>query len=174
MSISRLIERLNDRAHDSARATDLGHGILDGKGNPVFYVAHSPALPQHIVATEELLGFQLPDLLREMYLKVGNGGFGPGYGLIGVKDGMVEAGSSITSFYVSSQKTDPDEPMSHWPDRLLPICSWGCGIYSCIDCSKPNSPIIVFDPNASDYLPWEECFIPYTPSFEAWIEAWLD
>ena len=32
-------------------------------------------------SAELQLGFSLPTFLRELYVKVGNGGFGPGYGL---------------------------------------------------------------------------------------------
>lgn len=37
----------------------------------------SPAPLTLIEATEAKLGFRLPDLLRQLYLEVGNGGFGP-------------------------------------------------------------------------------------------------
>ena len=50
--------------------------------------AASQAFPcatvEMITAAEEELGFRLPAFLRAVYLHVGNDGFGPGHGLIGV------------------------------------------------------------------------------------------
>ena len=40
-----------------------------------------------IESAETVFGFSLPPLLRECYLEIGNGGFGPGLGLIGVEGG---------------------------------------------------------------------------------------
>jgi hypothetical protein len=30
--------------------------------------------------------------------------------------------------------------------KILPICTWGCGIYSCLDCAKPEAPVSTFNP----------------------------
>ena len=38
-----------------------------------------------VEAAEQSLGFYLPHLLREIYTQVGNGGFGPGYGIDGTR-----------------------------------------------------------------------------------------
>lgn len=53
---------------------------------PVF--AFPPATEQQIKETERQLGFQLPLLLRLLYTHVANGGFGPGYGIIGTPGGF--------------------------------------------------------------------------------------
>ena len=49
-----------------------------------------PATAQQAAETEYLLGFALPHLLRELFMTVANGGFGPGYGLNGVIGGFGE------------------------------------------------------------------------------------
>ena len=46
------------------------------------------ASEEQVRATEERLGFPLPALLRQLYTQMANGGFGPGTGLPGVKDGF--------------------------------------------------------------------------------------
>jgi hypothetical protein len=44
-----------------------------------------PAKEVEIAAAERALGFGFPPLLRKLYLEIGNGGFGPGYGLQSVR-----------------------------------------------------------------------------------------
>ena len=49
--------------------------------------AYPPATEKHLRSTDAALGFPLPPLLRALYAQVANGGFGPFYGLIGVRGG---------------------------------------------------------------------------------------
>lgn len=49
--------------------------------------AYPLATQEQIRESEQLLGFSLPPLLCSLYLQVGNGGFGPGYGIIGAVGG---------------------------------------------------------------------------------------
>jgi hypothetical protein len=81
MAWETLIERLNARAHDPKRVIDESDGYQDSNGKPVVFVAASPATLEQVAEDEERLGFSLPALLRQVYLQVGDGGFGPGYGL---------------------------------------------------------------------------------------------
>lgn len=135
-----------------------------------------PTTSASVAAAETKLGFRLPDLLRDIYTQVANGGFGPGYGLIGLDDGAHDdLGKSITDLYFSYKQRDPDDPLWYWPDRLVPICHWGCAVYSCVDCSQPTAPVIYFDPNLHENgQRWDDSFIPHMSSFNKWIEAWLD
>ena len=49
---------------------------------PLRSASHAPPVSESdLVRAEALLGFGLPPLLRQLYLHVGNGGYGPGYGL---------------------------------------------------------------------------------------------
>ena len=41
-------------------------------------------------ASEKQLGFALPNLLTQLYSSIGNGGFGPGYGMLGVVGGAAD------------------------------------------------------------------------------------
>ncbi|MBK8028120.1 MAG: hypothetical protein IPK17_01155 [Chloroflexi bacterium] len=43
----------------------------------------TPPPLDEIAWAEEQIGFRLPALIREIWLQVGNGGFGPGYGITG-------------------------------------------------------------------------------------------
>src|SRR6185437_14415030 len=46
-----------------------------------------PATEEQAQAAEMKMGRPLPSLLRDLYLQIANGGFGPSYGLLGLEDG---------------------------------------------------------------------------------------
>jgi hypothetical protein len=128
-----------------------------------------------IAADEQALGFALPPLLKRLYVKVGNGGWGPGYGLLGLTGGAKDdLGQTAVQGYLSKRVWSPsDEPGWRWPAGLLPLCHWGCAIYSCIDCTKPTFPVVAFDPNGRDaYSSWSEALFPECDGFDHWIALW--
>lgn len=85
-----------------------------------------PLRPAPLAAVREaeaLAGMQLPTLLRRLYLEVGNGGFGPGYGLLGLRGGHTMGRiNALTG--LDRPAVDPDVS----PRRLMIVCEWGCGI----------------------------------------------
>jgi hypothetical protein len=94
------------------------------------------------------LGFPIPAPLRRPYSEVGDGGFGPGYGLYGLASGTEQfPDESVVCLYTLFRKGDPEDPSFAWPYMLLPVLDWGCAIRSCVDCSTPSLPIIRHDPN---------------------------
>lgn len=185
MEMPTLIERLNGRAHDPERAIDEGEGISSG-GKPVIFVAAPPATLAQIVAAEEKLGFGFPELLRQVYQNVGNGGFGPGYGLFGIPTCAEDEKGSVVDQYRKLCKHQTAPP---WPTGLIPLCGWGCGIASYLDCSRLEAPVIRLDPNTEkddviEFAPqpmhfdradavedacWLESF-----SLEQWLTDWVD
>lgn len=83
----------------------------------------TPAKPEAVDEAERLIGFPLPDLLRRCYLDVGNGGFGPGYGVLGVGGGHPDdLGGTAVDLY-RKWRTSSAEART-LPDGLLPICHW--------------------------------------------------
>ncbi|MGP3921266.1 SMI1/KNR4 family protein [Nonomuraea sp. 10N515B] len=60
---------------------EIFEAILSAPGPNVLPAASSEAVAE----TEEAIGYPLPPLLRRLYLEVGNGGFGPRGGIIGVR-----------------------------------------------------------------------------------------
>ncbi|MGO8673338.1 MAG: SMI1/KNR4 family protein [Capsulimonadaceae bacterium] len=178
--MSSLIERINERAHNHTTATD--NGVHSPQS-----VAAPPATPEQVEAAERALGFPLPALLRELYLTVGNGGFGPGDGFIGVPTKSDDAGRiTVVSIYRERRKRGASAP---WPERFLTVCQWGCGIESCLDCTSESIAVIRLDPNMEkadaparvpahmqfaraaqvDSACWVE-----RASFEEWLQAWVD
>ncbi len=64
---------------------------------------------------------------------------------------------------------DPEMPMLEWPKRMLMMCDWGCNIYSCVDCSRPELPVLRNDNNVSwSTFPIED------PSLQAWLRRAVD
>jgi hypothetical protein len=135
--------------------------------------ALSLADPVDIVNDEKRLGFTLPPLLKLLYAEIGNGGFGPGYGLIGLTNGVPnDQGMTATASYESFRVSTPDEPNWAWPNGLLPICHWGCAILSCVDCTDPDFRMRIFDPNVHSGDDWADAFFEESVSFDSWIAAW--
>lgn len=125
--------------------------------------------------TEVAIGFSLPPLLRELYVRVGNGGFGP-YCLRGAIGGATDDnGWDLVGYYKIQREGDPECPEWVWPAGLVGLNDWGCAISSCVDCSVPGFPMIGFDPNGldpEDQDSWRASFVDTGVSFDAWISAW--
>ena len=148
------IARLTERAQNSSTATDEG-----GR------VAAPPATEEQITAAEKWLGTRLPEPLKQLYRKVGDGGWGPGAGL----SKLAEMGKPVAG--------------------LIPLCDWGGGITSEVDCTQPDAPIIRRDPNmpkadvaarvpaamhfARATLIKQACWVE-SASLESWLDSWLD
>ncbi|MBZ0289160.1 MAG: SMI1/KNR4 family protein [Anaerolineae bacterium] len=49
---------------------------------------YPPASLEEVRLTEAAIGAKLPPLIRELFLQIGNGGFGPGYGITGLITGQ--------------------------------------------------------------------------------------
>lgn len=126
-----LIQRLQERNADRERATD--GGIHARK-------TMRPLTAKAMQAAERAIGFKLPELLRTLYLKVGNGGLGPEYGIVGIKGGAKLDGCTLETCYQNMLKLEKENAVWRWPKRLLPLANYGCGMWSCIDCEYQKTP----------------------------------
>jgi len=126
--------------------------------------------------TEASIGFSLPPLLRHLYFEVGNGGFGPGYGLRGAIGGAKDDnGWDLVGYYRLWFEEPPESPAWKWPRGLVGLNDWGCAIVSCVDCRDPSFPMIGFDPNVLDVeepASWQRSFVSEGMTFDEWIGAW--
>jgi SMI1 / KNR4 family (SUKH-1) len=133
-----------------------------------------PATAEAVAAAEDTIGFALPPLLRRLYLEVGDGGFGPGYGLLGLSDGHSEGGHGAGNTALGLYRREHEGPARQpcLAPGLLPICSWGCGIYSFVDCSQPQGPMWGLDPNpvSSD----EDALYAQGFNLAGWLGRWID
>jgi hypothetical protein len=149
--------------------------------------ANPPVTMADLIEAEARLGFPLPPLLKRIYCEVGNGGFGPGYGLYklalehSVDDendyalvdtylALHPAGNGAWSLSPREENAQGQQPISYYkyPPQVIEICEWGCNIYSFLDCSSPDYRVLRKDHNCSLTEHVLEC-----PSFHQWLEAWL-
>ena len=135
-----------------------------------------PASAEAIEEAEKSLDFALPPLLKRVLLEIGNGGFGPGHGILGVRGGATdEHGSSLVDLYDGLSATNPEDPGWRWPEHLVPICPWGDATYSCVDCSHPEAQVVTFDANG--YRPGADLarFLESQDlTLDAWLRAWAE
>ncbi|MFJ4687330.1 SMI1/KNR4 family protein [Streptomyces sp. NPDC088789] len=130
-----------------------------------------PLDPTTVARAEAALGFPLPPLLTELYLRIGDGGFGPEYGLLPLLDSSPAEESSAVAEYLARRERNPDDPDWPWPAGVLPISHWGCGMYACVDCLAPQAPVLLFEPNADDA---DHAWYVDAPGLDTWLRTWLD
>jgi len=144
-----------------------------------------PPLTEEIIRRQESrLGYTLPPLLRRLYIEVGNGGFGPEWGLLNLVPISPLVDHSIPTLYFDLRGKEESE--IRWHAGVIPFSNWGCLILSCVDLSDPQTahdpPVLRYEPNAPDsdtrqYLkgaPYRgKGLIPEIPSLSRWFNAWL-
>ena len=144
------------------KASQLGTAMT----TPVDTPLSGPATPKSLERAERQLGFTLPPTLRQLYVEVADGGFGPGSGLLSIE--------RVAERYLSVQEEAPRN--QRWPDRLLPLVDDN-PVLDCLDASNADGPVITWDPEdlwerVSDRT-WQRSFSETAPSLEAWLERWL-
>lgn len=121
-----------------------------------------PASADAVEACEAAIGRPLPRLLRRCYLELGDGGFGPGYGLVPIAE--------LTSGYLSGRP-------AWWPPEahhLLRICHWGCGIASFVDLDSPLDVMWAVDPNPSPEEDPEAAVFREDTTLASWLLRWTE
>src|SRR5436190_5588567 len=116
-----LIARIKERVGYPLRAVDAATWVC-----PMPTVA-PPATPAEVDAAEVTLGFAIPHLLRRLYTEVGNGGFGPSYGLEGVPTiPPVPGTTDIVALHKAyNWETPPEHPAHVWSHGWVPLISGG-------------------------------------------------
>jgi len=131
VSEDELVARIKECANDPKQRTGLVQKFPKLAGRRPL---PEPATPQALEMAESRMGLSLPPLLVRLYVEVANGGFGPASGLFGVDNEQASPLSqSIPSVYL--QLITDHSSRWKWPQRLVPVCDWGCGIHAVIDCS---------------------------------------
>jgi hypothetical protein len=129
-----------------------------------------PVDAETLSRAEASLGFSLPPLLAEIYLRVGDGGFGPEYGLLPLLDDPPGGEPAAVTQYLANRDSRR-HPAWPWPEGVLPISHWGCSMYACVDCLTPGAPVLLFEPNAGD----PDCaWYVDALSLADWLHGWLD
>ncbi|OWA15728.1 hypothetical protein B9W64_14705 [Streptomyces sp. CS159] len=120
---------------------------------------------------EAALGFPLPALLADLYLRIGDGGFGPEYGLLPLLDSPPSREPAAVAQYLANRESGAKDPDWPWPEGVLPISHWGCAMYACVDCRSPQATVLLFEPNAGDA---DHAWYVDAPSLTDWLCAWVD
>ncbi len=153
-----LIERIKAKVESSAITTMQEKFGMTAQMN-------APAPLDEITWAEDQIGFTLPPLIREIWLQVGNGGFGPGYGITGIKTGLpdfqqqslVENGRFLAatkdwlkqSVQEALEDGEPEQALEYkrqfdaWHTRPTDIvyCYWGCNTFTVVDCGDEALPV---------------------------------
>ena len=144
----------DDIVHAVQARIATGNYLDDISGSAGDLPSLTPASPAALFEAEAALGYPIPRLLRRLLIEVANGGFGPGYGILGVPDTV----DAHRAFHAGR------------PSPLLPICDWGCGIASLVDCSSWDGAMWACDPNpgVEDDIFREPLTLPQ------WLGRWVD
>ena len=125
----------------------------------------APATAEQVAEAEAALGFEVPGEVRQLYLDIANGGFGPGDGLYSLSD--------LAGQY--QDMTDaPFGPQGQpWPANLLAIARDDPGEI-CVD--RDSGAVIFWDPEeiegASDKH-WRASFKAEAGSIAELFDKWL-
>ena len=117
---------------DQIMKADITKRISDFVASKTKVALFPPATSQEVEEAEQRLSMQLPTVLSQLLIHVSNGGFGPGYGLIGVGRGHKSDFGNLVDTYLRL-RNDWQECGDTWPIHLLPFCEFGDNIFTCID-----------------------------------------
>lgn len=122
-------------------------------------------MPEVLRRAEAQLGRAFPELLRRIYLEVGDGGFGPGYGLLRLEQGnsKVYRPSVLTHYAI----------VREWGGQMLiPLAYWGCVTFSYVSPEPPHA-VYIADWSECDEEPLEDhasfCYLSLEDFFIAWL-----
>jgi hypothetical protein len=118
-----------------------------------------------VAKVEKSLGFRLPDELRQLYLEIGDGGFGPYNGIRRLANWAKD--------YAKLRAELPAERGREWPEVLLPIV-YRNGKRICVDRASGAVLLWTKPPKRSSEKKWLASFVPQSPSVGEWLERWVD
>ena len=124
-----------------------------------------PMGEKDVAKVEKTLGFRLPDQLRQLYLEVSDGNFGPWFGIRRL--------SNWAKDYSKLRADMLAERGREWPENLLPIVYLN-GKRICVDRDTGAVLLWTKPPKKASEKKWLASFIPQSPSVEAWLERWVD
>jgi len=129
----------------------------------------APVGDAQIAEAEAQLGFALHPLLARLYRQVADGGFGPDYQLLP----LLGPDSSVVGDYLERREWSVGAEYPEWPEGVVPILTWGCGMYAGVDCRSEDGKVLLFEPNPYSGGSWAQCWFVDSASLAAWLETWL-
>jgi hypothetical protein len=170
-SMDDLIRRIKARVADPMRALDSAAWV-----RPIPTIA-PPATTADVDAAEARFGFPIPPLLRRLYTEVGNGNWGPNYGLNGIPIGGDEPDENdIVGVYQSCTAPERalESPAAKWPCGLVILIGRGCVDSELCDFLRPPYPVFLL--SGDTWTPKRsvvESLTPVASSLAERLEAWL-
>lgn len=153
MKDMQLLARICARARDPLTRTDFA----DRGVSAVPEVASVKA----VQIAERALGFAMHPFLLLVLTKVGNGGFGPGDGILGIKGGHRDhRGRDMVA--VSKRPWGPRDKFS-LPPGVVALCDWGDATWSCLDVHNGRVLTLTAD-----------VMVDTRVTFEKWMGRWAD
>ena len=143
------------RINDAAAAEEMAKEL-----KPI-----EPLDEKAVAKVEKSLGRKLPPQLRQLYLEIGDGGYGPFSGLRRL--------STWAKDYSKLCAETPKERGREWPEGLLPIVYMN-GKRICVDAASGEVVLWSKPPKKASEKKWLASFIPQSPSVEEWLERWVD
>jgi hypothetical protein len=120
-----------------------------------------PATPEQVAQAERALNCRLHPLHRRLLQEVGNGGFGPGDGLIGLPGGRVDHdGRSVVEL---REQLLADDIGAGVLVQVVPLCDWGDGVWSFLD--EETGHVLMLD---------EGGLTDTGLSLQSWMSDWVD
>jgi hypothetical protein len=165
-----IIARLQEFVFDPQLATDQGYDegwVNPSTGEPTVFIADPPASLESLERIETELGFRLPELLQRIYLEVGDGGFGPGYGLLG----LLQSKQSCGSLLQETQRVRSRSPTAN--TKYIALAYWGCSVFSYLKLEAPHAVYIMDWDGQNDDDPLEEYLHLQADSFEDFFVKWF-
>jgi hypothetical protein len=138
-----------------------------------------PVASAEVASVETRLGFRLPKLLRRLYTEVGNGGFGPVFGLLPLTiaslgdDPPAEAEFELAAEYARLLLRYGGDPGGGWPAGVVPAFYCGCTVFEFVDCRSPEGPVVWFDEGSERLAELSGRLGQAVPSLSRRLEAWL-
>jgi hypothetical protein len=151
-----LLARIAARSRDDEPMMPLAEGLP------------APLPANKIDLAEQRLGFRLHPLLAVIYGEFANGGFGPDHQLLSLIDGPTS--EQAVDRYLDARQGYAGTEWA-WPEGVLPILHWGCGMYACVDCRSDQGTVLLFEPNPGD--PDEAWYID-SVSLQGWFEHYIN
>ena len=133
------------------------------------------AEPTDVDRAEVELGFTLPTALRQLYLQVGDGGYGPGCDvpIEGYPAGRLYPLVRLLEVHSHHDIVLEDDPYSPWPVGVLQFADLGGFTSVAVDCRGPAQPVLEYDSDVDAVEP-RRAWTLVADSVEDWFADWAD
>jgi hypothetical protein len=194
--VSLLVERVRTRIQDPSLTTSMDAFTPRRRG------LFPPTTMAVVDAAETKMGLGFPPLLRELYTHVGNGGFGPGYGIFGLEGGYTDPqiinpdamsnsqGGTLVEWYFTYRGTDnkipelkhefnPESKSTLFIDPEPSPKTWNWFDKLVPISNHGDWQLSCIDCSKPTFPVWfyegQQCDLkPESHSFDEWIENWLN